>query len=166
MLPIACTRCHRPYHGAASSRPGIRCPVCRGRLAPAPLPVPRAQPGSYEASFLSYASLAEFVDEDPRRGPSPERDLGVRWREDGELTFRAAWIRDTGELMLVQTGPPELGGGHVELLGCAPDERTLQAALEGWEDVCGGPDSVEWLRHEASEKLDVPVRQWLAGAPS
>jgi hypothetical protein len=166
MLPIACTRCHRPYR-APAPRPGVRCPVCRGRLAPTPLPVPRAEPGSYEDHDLSYASLAEFVDEDPRRGPSPERDLGLRWRERGELTFRAAWIRDTGELVLVQTGREEVGGGHVELLGCAPDEAALRAALDGWEDECGGPDSADWLRHEAAARLEVPVRQWLgAGALS
>jgi hypothetical protein len=161
MLPIACTRCHRPYHGHSAPRPGVRCPVCRGRLAPTPLPVPRADPGSYEEGALAYASVAEFVDEDPRRGPSPERDLGLRWRERGELTFRAAWVRDTGELVLVQTGPPELGGGHVELLGCAPDEQSLRSILAGWEEQCGAADSVGWLRREAAARLEAPVRQWL-----
>jgi hypothetical protein len=161
MLPIACTRCHRPYR-SHSAPPGVRCPVCRGRLAPTPLPVPRAEPGSYEEHALAYASLADFVDEDPRRGPSPERDLGLRWRERGELTFRAAWVRDTGELVLVQTGPAEQGGGHVELLGCAPDEEFLRAALDDWEEQCGGPDSAEWLRGAAAARLEAPVRQWLA----
>jgi hypothetical protein len=166
MLPIACTRCHRPYHSSSAPRPGVRCPVCRGRLAPAALPVSRALAGSYEEHDLAYASVAEFVEEDPRRGPSPERDLGLRWREGGELTFRAAWVRDTGELVLVQTGPAELGGGHVELLGCAPDERTLHAALAGWDEECGGPESAGWLRRAAARRLEAPVRQWLSAAPS
>jgi hypothetical protein len=171
VLPIKCIRCHRPYFSAARPRPGVRCPVCRGRLEvdtqahldPAalrsiePPPLPRAEPGSYREHALAYPSLIEFVNEDPRRGASPERDVGLHWRGADERTYRAAWIRDTGELYLVQTGPADVGGGHVELLGCAPDEAGLWAALRGWELHCGTAHSAQWLTARARERMEEPV---------
>ena len=175
MLPIRCIRCHRPYFSASAPRADVRCTVCRGRLevdleadaADAPLDAharpagtpapPRAAEGSYRAHPLAYPSLVEFVNEDPRRGASPERDVGLQWRGSDERTYRAAGGRDTGELYLVQTGAPDEGGGHVELLGCAPSEDALWSALAGWQLECGTEHSVSWLTSRARERMDAPI---------
>lgn len=109
----------------------------------------RAAPGSYAAGDGTFASLRHFLEGDPRRTPSRERDLGLRWRDATGHLFRAAWVVDTGELVLVQVGAPETGGGHVEVLATAGDEDELRHALAGWEDVCGEPRSAEWLRRRA-----------------
>lgn len=171
MLPISCIRCHRPYFAAAKPRPGVRCSVCRGRLevsangsglTPMPIafpPVVRAEPGSFDEGEHNFASLVDFVNDDPRRGPSRERDIGLSWLGAGERTFRAAWVQDTGELYLVQTGNPTGGGGHVELLGCAADEPALLSNLDGWDVRCGQPFSAEWLRTRARRRLEEPVRR-------
>ena len=86
----------------------------------------------------------------PRRKHSRERDMGLYWREGvNGPTYRAAWIESTGELVSVRHGALNDGGGVVEVLGVFPDPRDLEDALEGWEDVCGEPDSVAWLRARA-----------------
>jgi hypothetical protein len=85
-----------------------------------------------------------------RRKQSPERDLGLYWREGvSGPTFRAAWLQDTGELICVRHGAINDGGGTVEILGVFPEFEDVESALEGWEDVCGEPDSVGWLRRRA-----------------
>ena len=159
MLAIRCTRCHRKLFSAAKPRAGVRCPVCRGSLeatgepaVPGLLPavsppIQRAEEGSYGEG---YASLVEFVLEAPRRGPSREEDLGLRWVDAGGRVHRAAWVEDTGELILVQLGPASEGGGHVEVLGVFAGRGELDDALRGWQRRCGRPDSAEWLRGRAS----------------
>jgi hypothetical protein len=85
-----------------------------------------------------------------RRKHSPERDLGLYWREGSSgPTYRAAWLEDTGELITVRHGPVNDGGGAVEVLGVFPDLEDVEEALEGWEDVNGDPGSVHWLRARA-----------------
>jgi hypothetical protein len=158
VIAITCTRCSRQFFSAASPRPGQRCPVCRGPLEAAghgsaspsavPLelpPVARAEQGSFTESESAYRSLVEFAGADARRGPSPERDLGLHWRDADDRVYRAAWAAATRELILVQLGPESEGGGHVEVLAVA-DERLVTDALEGWQSVCGLPESAEWLR--------------------
>ena len=159
VLAIRCTRCHRNLFSAARPRPGVRCPVCGGRLeatgdpagpgllpATAP-PIQRAANGSYEEG---YASVLDFALDDPRRAPSREEDIGLRWLDADGRAHRAAWVEDTGELTLIQLGPPEDGGGHVEVLGVFADRDGLDEALSGWRDECGAPGSAEWLRERAS----------------
>jgi hypothetical protein len=87
---------------------------------------------------------------DPRRKRSRERDVGLYWR-DGERgpTYRAAWLAETGELVSVRHGAVNDGGGVVELLAMIPYEHDLEDALDGWEDVCGEPGSMGWLRARA-----------------
>lgn len=114
----------------------------------------RAAPGSYDENERSYPSLRHFLEDDPRRTPSRERDVGLRWRDVGGRIYRAAWVVDTGELVLVQTGAPENGGGHVEVIGHSASEGELLAALAGWEAICGEPCSAEWLRERASDRGD------------
>jgi hypothetical protein len=93
---------------------------------------PRAEPGTYADTEVTYASLDEFVELNPARLSSKELDFGLSWRAaDGETTFRAAWIVATGELYAVQLGPPSAGGGHVEVLAVTDRER-VEAAVEDW----------------------------------
>jgi hypothetical protein len=158
MMPIHCTRCRRQFFSAARPRPGQRCPICQGSLEvgedgtasayATPLglpPIARADAGSFDEGEDSYRSLLDFAGADPRRGPSPERDLGLRWRDTEDRVYRAAWAAKTHELILIQLGPEESGGGHVEVLAVA-DERLVVDALDGWESVCGLAESAEWLR--------------------
>ena len=86
----------------------------------------------------------------PLRGPSREEDVGLRWLDAEGRVHRAAWVEDTGELILVQLGLPTEGGGHVEVLGAFGDREELEEALSGWRDKCGRPESAEWLRERAS----------------
>jgi hypothetical protein len=64
--------------------------------------------------------------------------------------YRAAWVRDTGELYVTRLGTLEDGSGEVLVLGRAQDRDELEEALEGWQDVCPQPDSMTWLRHRAA----------------
>ena len=74
----------------------------------------------------SYASLADFYDGDARRLSSPERDVGLWWRDaDGEPLHRAAWVEDTGELYIVRADDGEDGGGSVEVLARSRDWARL-----------------------------------------
>ncbi len=98
-----------------------------------------------------YPSLVAFYRADPRRLESPERDVGLWWREsaDGPL-HRAAWVSDTGELYLVQLGPAEQGGGAVEVLASVADRAQLDCGLSGWRERCGQERSLGWLRERAA----------------
>ena len=97
-----------------------------------------------------YDSLLSFYTADERRARSRERDVGLWWREsaDGPL-HRAAWVHDTGELYLVRLGPPEQGGGRVEVLAIVDERARLERALAGWRKRCGEPQSLPWLRERA-----------------
>ncbi len=78
--------------------------------------------------------------------------MGLWWREepDGPL-HRAAWVSDTGELYLVRLGPPEEGGGGVEVLVTVAEQERMESALEGWRERCGEPRSLTWLRERAAQ---------------
>jgi hypothetical protein len=97
-----------------------------------------------------YRSLTHFYTADQRRVHSRERDVGLWWRErpDGPL-HRAAWVSDTGELYLVRLGPPDQGGGEVEVLATVSDHERLESVLAGWREQCGRPRSLTWLRERA-----------------
>ncbi len=106
-------------------------------------------------SFLSqpvatYPSLTAFYAADPRRRPSPELDVGLWWRDgEGAAVARAAWVRATGELIVVRYGSTDGDGGTVEVLTLIPGEADLECVTAGWEDVCGEVDSLRWLRIRA-----------------
>jgi hypothetical protein len=103
------------------------------------------------------AALRAFYAADPRRGPSCERDLGLRWRSAQGATYRVAWIEDTEELYSVRHS----GAGEpttVVVLARLGAEA-LERILAGWRSVLGTdrPGSYEWLldraasaRHEAA----------------
>src|SRR6202007_2746697 len=88
---------------------------------------------------------------DARRRSSREQDVGLWWRVGGNgPPYRAAWVRDTGELYVTRLGRLQHGTGEVVVLGRARDRNQLEAVLAGWEDVCPQPDSMTWLRHRAA----------------
>ena len=98
-----------------------------------------------------YRSLARFYGADTRRVRSRELDVGLWWREHPSAPLhRAAWVRDTGELYLVRLGPPEQGGGEVEVLARVRERAHLEIALRGWRERCGQPRSLTWLRQRAA----------------
>jgi len=92
----------------------------------------------------SYSSLSRFYAADDRRHPSPEVDLGLRWR-GAHATYRAAWIRETREVYLFEHLRACGAGGTVHVLGRRFDAAGLLAAFCGWRDVCGKPGSLTWL---------------------
>jgi hypothetical protein len=104
------------------------------------------------AGAKRYETLTAFYRADPRRVQSRERDVGLWWREDvrGPL-HRAAWVSETGELYLVRLGPPEQGGGRVEVLATVVEQERLESVLEGWRERCGEPRSLTWLRQRAAQ---------------
>jgi len=93
----------------------------------------------------TYLSLGAFYASDPARRASRERDVGLFWRARNGSSFRAAWVRDTGELYLFQHALGARGGGSVHLLAPPMDEREMERRLVGWQDVCGRDGSLEWL---------------------
>jgi len=93
----------------------------------------------------TYLSLGAFYASDPARRASPERDVGLFWRSRRGPSFRAAWVRATGELYLFQHALGGPGGGSVHLLAPPLDEPELERRLAGWPDVCGREGSLEWL---------------------
>ena len=93
----------------------------------------------------TYLSLGAFYASDPARRSSRERDVGLFWRSRSGPSFRAAWVRDTGELYLFQHALGGRGGGSVHLLAPPLDEAELERRLAGWQDVCGREGSLEWL---------------------
>ena len=94
-------------------------------------------------------ALRDFYAEDPRREHSRERDIGLRWRDLDESTYRAAWIADTGELYTVRHGNPS-EASRVTVLAQLGADR-LERALEGWHEVSdsGEPGTYEWLQARA-----------------
>ena len=93
----------------------------------------------------TYLSLGAFYASDPARRGSRERDVGLFWRSRAGPSFRAAWVRDTGELYLFQHA---LGGPRRRQRPPARadlDEAELDRRLAGWDDVCGREGSLEWL---------------------
>jgi hypothetical protein len=92
----------------------------------------------------SYRSPSNFYLADPRRIASQERDLGLWWRIGlSGPSYRAAWVRETGELYAARRGMSN-EQGEIYVLGHATDEE-LEDALEGWADICPQPDSMTWL---------------------
>ncbi|HEX4187051.1 MAG TPA: hypothetical protein VHY83_04050 [Solirubrobacteraceae bacterium] len=114
-----------------------------------------------------YQSLSNFYRADRRRRASREQDVGLWWRVGAHgPIYRAAWVRDTGELYVTRLGALQDGSREVLVLGRARDRDELDAALEGWQDVCPQPDSMTWLQHRATQ-LEAPEKPpaSLAGEP-
>ena len=90
-----CLDCRERLYSASRMTIDHRCQQCGGRLMPYHLV--RAPGPTRRKRGRSFASLADFYDGDSRRLSSPERDVGLWWRDgDGEPLHRAAWVEDTG----------------------------------------------------------------------
>jgi hypothetical protein len=126
-------------------------------------PRARKRASKRRARPTRYGSLTSFYTADARRVASREYDVGLWWRETphGPL-HRAAWVSDTGELYLVRLGPPEQGGGQVEVLATIAEHERLERVLEGWRERRGEPRSLTWLR-ERAERIGGRVRATQAG---
>ena len=103
---------------------------------------------------VTFESIEDFYNQDPRRRTSPEADYGSHWHTDGSRRrCRVSYIQDTGEVYSV-----ELSGrdGPVELLGKVPaDEqsayrevyyRTLDAVLDGWAEHSASLQGPGWVK--------------------
>jgi hypothetical protein len=96
------------------------------------------------------ASLRSFYREDERRASSSERDLGLHWRARDGVSYRAAWVEETGELYAVRHGD-SASDDRLDVLARI-DEETLERELAGWQEVCESdkPGTYEWLRERAA----------------
>ena len=110
----------RPAVPAEARRrdPG-RCP---GQLSSSPRSSPHAGPHRPDVPVARRVLRLR-----PARRGSRERDVGLFWRSRRGPTFRAAWVRDTGELYLFQHALGGPGGGSVHLLAPALGEAELDA---------------------------------------
>ena len=113
---------------------------------------------------VCYRSLSSFHLANPRRIGVQERDLG-RWWKVGlhGPTYRAAWVRETGELYAERLGMPK-EQGEIHVLGRANGEE-LEEALDGWADICPQPDSMTWLRHRAMSLAQIETPRALSDEP-
>src|SRR5919204_5434167 len=92
------------------------------------------------------ASLRSFYAQDSRRARSSERDLGLTWRARDGVSYRAAWVVDTGELYSVRHGDSEADDRLTVL--ARVDEEAFERELAGWQEACdrAKPGTYEWLR--------------------
>ncbi len=113
-----------------------------------------------------YRSLRNFYLADSRRRSSREQDVGLWWRVGAHgPVYRAAWVRETGELYITRLGRLQDGRGEVLVLARARDRGQLAEALQGWQDVCPQPDSMTWLLHRAAG-LPAPGKPAPASLPA
>jgi hypothetical protein len=114
-------------------------------------------------------NVEEFYAADPERRSSDEVPLGDGWSSVGDpsSTFTLFWIRDTGELCLMQApsmspkspgslGPygsgiasvrePRASDLQVRVIARIASEDRLREVLEGHEEAEQLSDGVEWLK--------------------
>jgi hypothetical protein len=102
---------------------------------------------------VAYADENAFQTADPRRRTSDEVDLGATWRTAGsDDAWRLAWLRDTGELYLCQSGGYPGPSQHVRVLAVIPSEAELDAVLDGWRDHRTDEDGLAWLRSRVTRQ--------------
>lgn len=94
---------------------------------------------------VSYSSLAAFYAAAPRRWPSREVDIGLRWRGAGPATYRAAFVEATGELYVFEHQRADGGGGMVFVHDRVAADWNLAETFDGWESVCGAEGSFDWF---------------------
>ena len=105
--------------------------------------------------------LEHFYESNEARRTSEEHEFGSEWVGDNDEVFQLSWIAATGELYLMAETPntplvdgfgdiiPTPEGAselEVEILGTVESLDRLHEMLTGWEDVCGEPYSLGWLR--------------------
>ena len=105
----------------------------------------------------TYPTLEAFYADDTRRLNSRERDIGIHWRGGRGVTFRAAWVEETGEIYLFRHGAPLQGGGTVELVRGRFSELDLRRAMRGYRDVVGRRGSLAWFLERVRGDEYVPL---------
>ncbi len=111
--------------------------------------------------------LEHFYESNEARRNSEEIEFGSEWvGEDGEI-FQLSWIEATGEMYLMADTPnnpvvdgfgdiiptPEQSSElEVEVLGTIGTLDEVHSILEGWQDICGEPGSLAWLKVRLSER--------------
>ncbi len=105
--------------------------------------------------------LEHFYESNEARRTSEEHEFGSEWVGDDDAVFQLSWIAVTGELYLMAETPntpvvdgfgdiiptPEAASElEVEILGTVESLDELHEILTGWEDICGEPSSLSWLR--------------------
>jgi hypothetical protein len=145
-LPFRCESCGRSWREAGALPAPTACPLC-DREELVTLSAPRRRRPRFRSPRAFYAA-------DRRRAAARERDFGLRWRDsEREPVRRVAWIEDTGELYLAESGDAAEGGGPVEVLAVVPERGRVERALRGWERVCGRAGSLRWLRERVRSSL-------------
>jgi hypothetical protein len=103
-----------------------------------------------------YSSLDAYYAGDEHRRRSRELDFGVWWRWHQQV-YRITFVEATGELIAVQLSAPTvravpfglamIGGDpmRVYVLAIIDGEDRAEQLLDGWAEVCGHPDSLEWV---------------------
>lgn len=84
---------------------------------------------------------AEFYAQSATRRLSPELDYGVWWYDRDHDPWRVSWVERTGEIIAVAQRT-----GQVEILGRLGARHDVERVLEGWADICGSADSLDWVR--------------------
>ena len=67
-----------------------------------------------------------------------------RWASSNDA-WRLAWVRETGELYLCRADGYAGTCTDVSVLAVVPDERDVDALLDGWRDVRTEPDGLSWV---------------------
>jgi hypothetical protein len=113
-----------------------------------------ATPGSTDAdSPVVVVDEVSFYAADPRRRTSEEQEYGALWRRadaDGDEVWRLALICDTGELFLARVDPYPGPETELRLLRIVGAPAEADALLEGWQEQCGQPGSLQWLEERLS----------------
>jgi hypothetical protein len=114
-----------------------------------------------EEKYARGMDLEHFYESNEARRTSEEHEFGSEWVGDNDEVFQLSWIAATGELYLMAETPntplvdgfgdiiPTPEGAselEVEILGTVESLDRLHEMLTGWEDVCGEPYSLGWLR--------------------
>jgi hypothetical protein len=105
-----------------------------------------------------HASLAAFYAADPRRWPSREIDVGLRWRGPGQSTYRAAYIEETTELYLFEHLRSDGGGGMVFVHERACAHWGRAEIFRGWKPICGNEGSLAWFLSRANRRCKASPR--------
>lgn len=100
----------------------------------------------------TFGSEREMYEDSEARRLSPEIDFGVHWKTKQHstpfLSFRVSWIEATGELYVTRQGLTS-AGPRVWIIQHFETREAVEAALEGWAEVCGERASLEWLLQKA-----------------
>lgn len=81
---------------------------------------------------------------------SRELDFGVWWYSTDRQSpvFRVSFLESTNEVYCIRVGGHPLG--QIEVLASGINEDQVEAALDGWAEMCGEPYSLDWIRQQLS----------------